>query len=74
MYVYHVVHRIDYAYSRVFIGVYTGQNAHYVQSAVYAVVTILRPAVRQVKIQYESAVNVHAALVEVFDFLDALRV
>ena len=74
MYVYHVVHRIDYVRSRVYAGIYAGQNSHYIQSAVYAVVAILCPAVRQIKIQHESAVNVHAALVEILDLLDALPI
>ena len=74
VYVYHIVHRIDYVYRRVFAGVYAGQDSHYVQSAVYAVVTFLRPAVRQIKIQHESAVDVHAALVEILDFLDTLYI
>jgi len=74
VYVYHIVHRIDYVHRRVYAGVYAGQDSHYVQSAVYAVVAFLRPAVRQIEIQHESAVDVHAALVEILDFLDALPI
>lgn len=74
VYVYHVVHRINYVHRRVFAGIYTGQNTHYVQSAVYTVVTFLCPTVRQIKIQHESAVNMHAALVEILDFLDTLLI
>ena len=74
MYVYHVVHRVDYVCRRVYACVYAWQNSHYIQSAVYAVVAFLCPAVRQIKIQHESTVNVHAALVEILDLLDALPV
>lgn len=74
VYVYHVVHRVDYVRRRVYACVYAWQNSHYVQSAVYAVVAVLRPAVRQIEIQHESAVNVHAALVEILDLLDTLPV
>ena len=74
VYVYHVVHRIDYIYRRVYACVYAWQNSHYVQSAVYAVVAVLRAAVRQIEVQHESAVNVHAALVEILDLLDALPI
>ena len=74
VYVYHVVHRVDYVRRRVYACVYAWQNSHYIQSAVYAVVAVLRPAVRQIKIQHESAVNVHAALVEILDLLDTLPV
>ena len=74
VYIYHIVHRVDYVYRRIYSGVYAWQNSHYVQSAVYAVVAFLRPAVRQIKIQHESAVNVHATLIEILDLLDALPI